>query len=67
MQAQSTRHTVPTQEEEIEFQLALVAFDLAMSRQLEKLERRWAAARRMARKHAMTACLKTSRAGGLQT
>ena len=64
MRTQSAYHTILYQEEEeIEFMLAFVAFDLAMSHQLEKLERRWALARRLARKHVMTACLKPSRVG----
>ena len=45
MRTQSAYRTILYQEEEeIELMLAFVAFDLAMSHQLEKLERRWASA-----------------------
>ena len=46
-------------DEENDFAMAFVAYDLSMSRQLQELERRWAAPRAIVSKYAQAACLKS--------
>jgi hypothetical protein len=56
MRAKSYHHTVLFQdEEESDFTLAFVAYDLSMTRQLQDLERRWASSRTLALKQAQFA------------